>query len=58
MPFDGDPRAAYALLRADGSFEHRRVAYDHQASARAVTERFGESVWAERSARRLRSARA
>jgi diadenosine tetraphosphatase ApaH/serine/threonine PP2A family protein phosphatase len=36
MPFDGDPRAAYALLAGDGRIEHRRVAYDHGASAQRV----------------------
>jgi diadenosine tetraphosphatase ApaH/serine/threonine PP2A family protein phosphatase len=36
MPFDGDPRAAYALLHDDGRIEHRRVAYDHRASADRV----------------------
>ena len=36
MPFDGDPRAAYALLHDDGAVEHRRVAYDHAASATRV----------------------
>jgi diadenosine tetraphosphatase ApaH/serine/threonine PP2A family protein phosphatase len=58
MPFDGDPRAAYALLRTDGAVEHRRVAYDHEASADAMRERFGDAAWAERSADRLRNARA
>jgi diadenosine tetraphosphatase ApaH/serine/threonine PP2A family protein phosphatase len=57
MPFDGDPRAAYALLHEDGSVTHRRVAYDHEASAAAVRERFGESVWTETVARRILSAR-
>ena len=36
MPFDGDPRAAYALLSEDGRVEHRRVGYDHAASAERV----------------------
>jgi diadenosine tetraphosphatase ApaH/serine/threonine PP2A family protein phosphatase len=36
MPFDGDPRAAYALLHDDGRIKHRRVAYDHLASADRV----------------------
>jgi diadenosine tetraphosphatase ApaH/serine/threonine PP2A family protein phosphatase len=36
MPFDGDPRAAYALLHDDGRIDHRRVAYDHLASAERV----------------------
>jgi predicted phosphodiesterase len=42
MPFDGDPRAAYAVV-TDGAVEHRRVAYDHQASADAIRERIGEA---------------
>jgi predicted phosphodiesterase len=57
LPLDGDRRAAYAILRDDGSLEHRRVTYDHEASAIAVTERFGDVDWATRSARRLREAR-
>jgi predicted phosphodiesterase len=56
MPFDGDPRAAYALLDDHDRVELRRVAYDHEASAVAVEERFGGAAWAARSARRLRSA--
>jgi diadenosine tetraphosphatase ApaH/serine/threonine PP2A family protein phosphatase len=54
MPFDGDPRAAYALVAPGGDVELRRVAYDHERSAAAVRERFpgfGETV-----ARRIRSA--
>ena len=43
MPFDGDPRAAYALLHDDGTVEHRRVGYDHAAvrgrAARALRRR-------------------
>jgi predicted phosphodiesterase len=58
MPFDGDHRAAYALVREDGSLEHRRVPYDHERSAAAMTERFGDVAWAARSAMRLRAARA
>ena len=42
MPFDGDHRAAYAVVR-DGAVEHRRVAYDHQASADAIRERIGQA---------------
>ncbi|MEJ7753353.1 MAG: metallophosphoesterase family protein [Candidatus Limnocylindrales bacterium] len=41
MPFDGDPRAAYAVVGDDGAVEHRRVEYDHRASAAAVRERQG-----------------
>jgi diadenosine tetraphosphatase ApaH/serine/threonine PP2A family protein phosphatase len=47
MPFDGDPRAGYALVAPDGEVELRRVGYDHGASAAAVRERFptfGETV--------------
>ncbi len=54
MPFDGDPRAAYALMHDDGRLEHRRVAYDHEAAAAAMTERFGDAPWARRTADRLR----
>jgi diadenosine tetraphosphatase ApaH/serine/threonine PP2A family protein phosphatase len=57
MPFDGDPRAAYALIHDDGSVEHRRVEYDHEASAAAVRERFGATGWTETVARRIRTAR-
>ena len=41
MPFDGDPRAAYAVLHDDGRVEHRRVAYDHLSSAAAVRGALG-----------------
>jgi diadenosine tetraphosphatase ApaH/serine/threonine PP2A family protein phosphatase len=55
MPFDGDPRAAYALLHAGGVVEHRRVAYDHAASANRVRELGGD--WAATVAGRLERAR-
>lgn len=45
MPFDGDPRAAYAMIHDDGQIELRRVPYDHEASAAAVRERFGDAPW-------------
>jgi diadenosine tetraphosphatase ApaH/serine/threonine PP2A family protein phosphatase len=57
MPFDGDPRAAYALVHDNGAIEHRRVAYNHEAAATAMTERFGEAAWARRSAERILNAR-
>jgi diadenosine tetraphosphatase ApaH/serine/threonine PP2A family protein phosphatase len=57
MPFDGDPRAAYALLREDGSVTHKRVGYDHEASAAAVRERFADAVWTHTVARRIATAR-
>jgi diadenosine tetraphosphatase ApaH/serine/threonine PP2A family protein phosphatase len=40
MPFDGDQRAAYALVGDGGELELRRVAYDHERSAADVAERF------------------
>jgi diadenosine tetraphosphatase ApaH/serine/threonine PP2A family protein phosphatase len=54
MPFDGDPRAAWAVLHEDGRVEHRRVAYDHEAAAAAVRA-FG-GVWSETVARRIEHA--
>ncbi len=56
MPFDGDVRAAYALRHDDGSIEQRRVAYDFQASAAAVRERFGHATWTETISRRISTA--
>lgn len=58
MPFDGEPSAAYALIRDDGTIERRRVSYDHAASAAAVRERFGDAEWVLRSERRLLTAQA
>lgn len=57
LPLDGDHRAAYALLGADGWLELRRVPYDHERSAAALRERFGDVDWATRSERRLLTAR-
>jgi diadenosine tetraphosphatase ApaH/serine/threonine PP2A family protein phosphatase len=56
MPFDGDHRAAYAVVQSDGSVAHRRVAYDHRASAAAVRERLGDA--GEVPARRIERASA
>jgi diadenosine tetraphosphatase ApaH/serine/threonine PP2A family protein phosphatase len=56
MPFDGDPRAAYALVHDDGAIELRRVAYDYAASAAKVRAFGGD--WAETVARRIEHARA
>ena len=58
IPLDGDPRAAYALLRPDGTIERRRVAYDHAASAAALRERFGDAEWARVISRRIERASA
>ncbi len=56
MPFDGDHRAAYALLRDDGRIEHRRVCYDHLASAARLRETF-DGAWTATIALRLQRAR-
>jgi predicted phosphodiesterase len=56
LPFDGDVRAAYAIVGDDHEIEHRRVEYDHQASARALRERF-DSAFAETVAQRIEQAR-
>ena len=55
MPFDGDPRAAWARMDEDGTIEHRRVRYDHAASADAVREVLGEA--GEVPARRIERAK-
>ena len=39
MPFDGDTRAAYALIHPDDTVEHRRVEYDVAATRRARSAR-------------------
>jgi diadenosine tetraphosphatase ApaH/serine/threonine PP2A family protein phosphatase len=56
MPFDGDTRAAYALLHPGGRVEHRRVAYDHAASAARLRDAYGETSWGETVARRIERA--
>jgi putative phosphoesterase len=55
VPLDGDHRAAYALIHDDGRVEHRRVAYDHLASAAKVRSFGGE--WAEVISKRIERAR-
>ncbi len=58
FPFDGDPRAAWAVGAWDGRdwrLEHRRVSYDHEAVA-AELERSG-APFAETAAARIREAR-
>ena len=55
MPFDGDTARRLRALHDDGTIEHRRVAYDHEASAAKVRAHGGE--WAEVVARRIEQAR-
>ena len=54
MPFDGDHRAAYALVDDHGGVDLRRVEYDHAASAREVREVLGQA--GEVPARRIEHA--
>jgi putative phosphoesterase len=54
IPLDGDHRAAYAVIHDDGRLEHRRVAYDHMASAAKVRS-LGD--WAEVVALRIERAK-
>ena len=54
MPFDGDTRAAYAIMDDRGAVEHLRVEYDHAASA-AKVRAFGTD-WADVVARRIERA--
>ena len=57
MPFDGDHRAAYALMDDDGAVERRRVPYDHDHSAAELRRRFGDEAWVGIVVARLRQAR-
>ncbi|HEX3317817.1 MAG TPA: metallophosphoesterase family protein [Solirubrobacteraceae bacterium] len=57
MPFDGDRRAAWAIVHPDRRIEQRRVPYDHAASAAAVRERFDGAPWTATVAARIEQAR-
>ena len=57
LPFDRDPRAAYALVHDDRSVEHRRIPYDHGAAAARMRERWPGAAWAETVARRIEQSR-
>ena len=56
LPFDGDRRAAYALVHPDHRVEHRRVPYDHAATAARMRERWPGAEWADTVARRIEQA--
>jgi predicted phosphodiesterase len=57
FPFDGDQRAAYAVVQDDGSVAHRRVHYDVESAVHGLSERFGGAAWASRSVKWLQDAR-
>jgi predicted phosphodiesterase len=57
LPFDGDRRAAYALVHPGGALELRRVAYDTEATIARLEEAFDqERAWVRAFAGRLRDA--
>lgn len=56
MPFDGDPRAAYALVGDGGAIEQRRVEYDRERTVSALRDGF-EGAFAEKVAERIEQAR-
>lgn len=56
MPFDGNPRAAWAFLDTDGTIRHRRTRYDHASAARRVREIARNSGWGEVVAKRIERA--
>jgi predicted phosphodiesterase len=55
LPWDDDPRAAYATLDDDGTLDLHRVEYDVAGAATAIEALGGE--WSAVTAERLRSAR-
>ena len=56
MPFDGDTRAAYALVGDERRVEHRRVEYEFEAVAALTRSRWPGAGWAETVARRIERA--
>ena len=56
MPFDGDHRAAYALMHDDGTLEHRRVGYDHVRVPVALRGKYGDAEWVGVPEKRFESA--
>jgi putative phosphoesterase len=56
LPFDGDPRAHWAVLHDDGRAELRRVAYDVDASISGLHASYGDAAWLGGTIARLRKA--
>lgn len=57
LPWDGDRRAAYALVHPDGRVEHRRIDYDHASAVQQLRAAFGDATWVRTAVRRLEQAR-
>ena len=55
MPFDGDPRAAYALVHADGASSTAAWPTTTPPAPPRVRERF-DGAWTETVARRIERA--
>src|SRR5206468_1598563 len=56
LPFDGDPRAHWAVLHGDGRAEPRRVEYDVDAAVAGLHERYAGAPWIGGTIARLRKA--
>lgn len=56
MPFDGNPRAAWAILHEDARVEHRRTRYDRASAARRVREVARGAAWGDVVAKRIERA--
>jgi putative phosphoesterase len=56
LPFDGDPRASWAVLHHDGRVERRRVAYDLDEAIAGLGARYDGESWVDGTAARLRAA--
>lgn len=56
MPFDGNPRASWAILHDDGTVEHRRMRYDHASAARMIRSVARGAQWGEINAKRIERA--
>jgi putative phosphoesterase len=56
LPFDGDPRASWAVLHDDGRVELRRVEYDLDETCAGLARRFEGADWIQGTIGRLRAA--
>ena len=56
LPFDGDPRAHWAVLHDDGRAEQRRVAYDLDEAVSGLHARFEGAPWLDGTIARMRAA--